>query len=198
MLCYWKKILKFHRRLYSIISSYVELKNGQAILYFTISLQLLMWLWPIRGWLVKARLFPERDLNALESSTNELHQQTSVFIGTSFSCRARGSNHGPLEICSDIPMTTTPSAHGLLLLLNWSFFLYLGSTADKINIKVSRYAFADCLICFTKLQQYFSKFAVKITHKLPPNANEKIVLFRVIAYIRVVYCTYSVYVCRRK
>ena len=41
------------------------------------------------------RLSPERDLNAEESSTNEPHQQTSVIIGTCFSCRARGSNPGP-------------------------------------------------------------------------------------------------------
>ncbi len=57
-----------------------------------------MWLWPIRGWLAKARLSPKMDLNAEESSTNEPHEQTIVFIGTSFSCRARGSNPGPLEI----------------------------------------------------------------------------------------------------
>ena len=48
-----------------------------------------MWVWPIRGWLAKARLFPE------ESSTNEPHEQTSLLIGTSFSCRDRGSNPGP-------------------------------------------------------------------------------------------------------
>ena len=39
-----------------------------------------------------------RDLNAEESSTNEPHVQTSIFIGTSFSCRAERSNPGPLEI----------------------------------------------------------------------------------------------------
>ena len=44
-------------------------------------------------------VIPERDLNAEEISTNEPHEQTSVlFIGTCFSCRARGSNPGPMEI----------------------------------------------------------------------------------------------------
>ena len=37
-----------------------------------------VWLWPIRGWLAKARFSPEGDLNAEESSTNEPHEQTSV------------------------------------------------------------------------------------------------------------------------
>ncbi len=49
-------------------------------------------------WLARARLSPERDLNAEESSTNEPHEQISVFIGTFFSRRTRGSNPGPLEI----------------------------------------------------------------------------------------------------
>ena len=52
---------------------------------------------------------PERDLNAEEWSTNEPQEQTSVDIGASFSCRARGSNPGPPDIV--ILMTTTPSAH---------------------------------------------------------------------------------------
>ncbi len=60
--------------------------------------QLKMWLWPIRGWLAKARLSPERDLNAEESRTNEPDEQTSVFKRTSCSCRARGSNPGPPDI----------------------------------------------------------------------------------------------------
>ena len=38
------------------------------------------------------------DANAQESSTSEPHEQTSVFIGTSFSCRVPGSNPGPLVI----------------------------------------------------------------------------------------------------
>ncbi len=46
----------------------------------------------------QGEVIPERDLNAEESSTNESHEQTSVVIGTSFPCRARGSNPGPLEI----------------------------------------------------------------------------------------------------
>ena len=54
--------------------------------------------WPSRGWLAKARLSSERNLNTEWCSTNEPHEQTSVFIGTSFSCRARGSNPGPLKI----------------------------------------------------------------------------------------------------
>ena len=58
-----------------------------------------MWLWPIRGWLAKARLSPERDLNAERSSTTEPHELTSLFMCRNlFSCRARGSNPVPLEI----------------------------------------------------------------------------------------------------
>ena len=57
-----------------------------------------MWLRAIWGWLARTRLSPERDLNAEESSTDEPHEQTSVLIGTFFSCRARGSNPGPPDI----------------------------------------------------------------------------------------------------
>ena len=54
------------------------------------TVHIVVWLWPIRGWLAKARLSPRKG--------SEPHEQTSVFTGTFYSYRARGSNPGPLEI----------------------------------------------------------------------------------------------------
>ena len=59
-------------------------------------------MWPIRGWLAKARLPPPgiEDMNAKECLTNDPHEQTHnqrrLFL--TFSYRARGSNPGQLEI----------------------------------------------------------------------------------------------------
>ncbi len=68
-----------------------------------------VWFWPIRGWFARTRLSPERDLNAEESSTNEPHKQTSVFI----LFLPRSAIEPGTSGNSGITMTTTPSAHGI-------------------------------------------------------------------------------------
>ena len=67
----------------------------------------IMWLWPIRGWLAKARLSPERDLNAEESK--RMHRKEPPFFPRSGIEPWTSGN-------SDIALTTTPSAHGFELL----------------------------------------------------------------------------------
>ena len=46
----------------------------------------------------QGEVIPERDLNAKKAQQMNRMNKPSVFIRTSFSCRAQGSNPGPLEI----------------------------------------------------------------------------------------------------
>ncbi len=88
-----------------------------------------------------------------ESSTNEPHEQTSVFIGTSFSCRARGSNSGN----SDIAMTTTPSAHGFFLSAYVLCYLPTWALRD-IFIFVAYYTWNHPLIKLSSKCRCFSRW----------------------------------------
>ncbi len=74
-----------------------------------------MWLWSIWGWLTRARLSLERDLNAEESSTNK---QTSVFIGTFYRSGIEPGTSG------DIATTTTPRLRkNTILALSFSYII---------------------------------------------------------------------------
>ena len=72
---------------------------------------LLTWLWPIRGWLAKARLSPRkgserrRKLNKWTAWTNKRSHRNLLFLPRSGIEPGTSGN-------SDIAKTTTPSAHG--------------------------------------------------------------------------------------
>ena len=68
-------------------------------------LHMKMWLRPIRGWLAKARLSPERDLKARQTNKQAYSYEPPFLPRSGIEPGTSGN--------SDIAMTITPLAHGL-------------------------------------------------------------------------------------